>query len=69
MIRKRVKDEVGMAKYAQVAVYVPGVIDQFDYLIPQTWRARLRPGHLVEVLPGGFAKIGEPTWLCAGVEE
>ena len=38
-----------MAKFAQVAVYVPGVGDQFDYLIPQEWRGRLKPGHLVEV--------------------
>ncbi|MDO9546374.1 MAG: primosomal protein N' [Pelolinea sp.] len=38
-----------MAKFAQVAVYVPGVNDQFDYLIPQNWQGRLKPGHLVEV--------------------
>jgi len=38
-----------MAKFAQVAVYVPGVGNQFDYLIPKAWRSRLKPGHLVEV--------------------
>ena len=38
-----------MSQFAQVAVNVPGVHDQFDYLIPQKWRERLEPGHLVEV--------------------
>ena len=38
-----------MIQFAQVAVNVPGVHDQFDYLIPLNWRERLEPGHLVEV--------------------
>ena len=38
-----------MIQFAQVAVNVPGVHDQFDYLIPLNWRERLKPGHLVEV--------------------
>jgi len=38
-----------MTQYAQVAVNVPGVYAQFDYLIPLNWRERLEPGHLVEV--------------------
>jgi primosomal protein N' (replication factor Y) (superfamily II helicase) len=49
LIYRKVKEEVGLAKYAQVAVYVPGVVDQFDYLIPKACQDRLRPGHLVEV--------------------
>ena len=40
---------MGLTIYAQVAVYVPGVVDQFDYLIPKTWQGKLRPGHLVEI--------------------
>ena len=38
-----------MIQFAQIAVNVPGVHDQFDYLIPLNWRERLKPGHLVEV--------------------
>jgi len=38
-----------MIRYAQIAVNVPGVHDQFDYLIPSNWQGRLEPGHLVEV--------------------
>ncbi len=38
-----------MIQFAQVAVNVPGVHDQFDYLIPLNWRERLERGHLVEV--------------------
>ena len=38
-----------MIQFAQVAVNVPGVDNQFDYLIPLNWRNRLKPGHLVEV--------------------
>ncbi len=38
-----------MIKFAQIAVNVPGVHDQFDYLIPLNWQERLEPGHLVEV--------------------
>jgi primosomal protein N' (replication factor Y) (superfamily II helicase) len=49
LISRKEKEEAGMAKYAQIAVYVPGVVDQFDYLIPKAWQDRLRPGHLVEI--------------------
>ncbi len=38
-----------MTQYAQVAVNVPGVHDQFDYMVPLNWRERLEPGCLVEV--------------------
>lgn len=38
-----------MIRYAQIAVNVPGVHDQFDYLVPLNWQERLEPGHLVEV--------------------
>ena len=38
-----------MIRYAQIAVNVPGVHDQFDYLIPLNWQERLKVGHLVEV--------------------
>jgi len=38
-----------MIRYAQIAVNVPGVHDQFDYLIPSNWQERLEPGYLVEV--------------------
>jgi primosomal protein N' (replication factor Y) len=38
-----------MIQFAQVAVNVPGVHGQFDYLVPPNWRERLAPGHLVEV--------------------
>ena len=38
-----------MIQFAQVAVNVPGVQGQFDYLVPSNWQERLEPGHLVEV--------------------
>ena len=45
-----------MEHYAQVAVNVPGVHEQFDYLIPQKWRNQIMEGHLVEV-PFGKQKV------------
>lgn len=45
-----------MDRFAQIAVNVPSVHDQFDYLIPINWRERLKPGHLVEV-PFGKQKV------------
>ena len=45
-----------MEQYAKIAVNVPGVHEQFDYLIPQKWRNQIMEGHLVEV-PFGKQKV------------
>ncbi len=38
-----------MSKFAQVAVNVPGVVDLFDYAVPDSWQGICQPGSLAEV--------------------